>query len=243
MLGFFVAVVVDPGDPAWYLIGPFVLGSLLAGVAVLTTRFRHTCTYVGRDGVAQFTCSGDRGHLKSRSVFLFRDAVELRIAQTLQYVHGVYTGTSYSYDWNDAAGRVRHVIAGRHRSEKGNPPSTDPLHFARAAEVAWTGYLLDQVYGQIEETDTVPFNLADEQWLRLGRGFMILSDGGEEGRRWEAEEIAQVSVKQGNVRIKHRNAREGWFSSDGVFKFSFDKLPNSQLFVHLCGTLVGVPVG
>ena len=144
-------------------------------------------------------------------VFGFRDAAELRTSQTRQYYNGAYTGTTYTYTWSDVGGRKRYVITGRHKSEKASPPSTDPYQFGRAAEIAWTIYLLDETYRAIELRGTVLFNLTGGQWLRLGQGYMIVSTSGD-GEQWNADEIAIVTVAQGVVRIKRpRTHRRGGF--------------------------------
>jgi hypothetical protein len=241
LIGFVIVLAADPFDSIWYVFWSLVLGAGSAIIAVVCTGFKHTCSYVGRDGVARFTCTGNRNNISGEEVFRFRDAAELRTSQTRHYYNGAYTGTSYSHTWNDVGGRKRYVISGRHKSEKGNPPSTDPYQYARAAEVQWTIYLLEETFRTIELNGTVLFNLTGAQWIRLGKGFMILSTGGD-GEQWDAEEISQVNVHQGVVRIKRNDAKEGWFSSAGVFKFSFDSLANAQLFFHLCEKLVGVPV-
>ena len=241
LLGFLIVLAADPFDSVWYIVWSLAFAALFAGIALLCTGFKHTCSYVGRDGVARFTCTGNRDVISVAEVFRFRDAAELRPSQTRHYYNGAYTGTSYSHSWSDVGGRKRYVISGRHKNEKGNPPSTDPYQFARAAEIQWTIYLLDETYRTIELNGTVLFNLTGGQWVRLGKGFMILSTGGD-GAQWEADEISQVNVNQGVVRIKRSDAQEGWFSSQGVFKFSFDSLANAQLFFHLCEKLVGVAV-
>jgi hypothetical protein len=50
-------------------------------------------------------------------------------------------------------------------------------------------------------------------------------------------------VDAGVIRIKRHGAREGWFSSSGVFKFDFTNLGNAQLFFFLVEKVLGVPVG
>jgi hypothetical protein len=241
-VAFFIVNLIEPDSEFWYFFWPLLAAAVGAAIALASTRFKHTCTYVGRDGVARFTCTGNRVNISEAEVFRFRDASELRTSQTRHYHNGAYTGTSYTHTWSDVGGRKRYAITGRHKSEKGNPPSTDPFQFARAAEVQWTIYLLDETYRTIELNGTVLFNLTGGQWVRLGKGYMILSTGGD-GAQWNADEIAMVNVAQGVVRIKRADAQEGWFSSQGVFKFSFDSLANAQLFLHLCEKLVGVAVG
>ena len=151
-------------------------------------------------------------------------------------------GPTFALPGPTSAAGAHFVINGTHKSEKGNPPSTDPYQFGRAAEIAWTIYLFDQTNRQLEINENVLFNLKGNQWIRLGRGYMVVCTGGDE-QTWPADEIALVNVDQGVVRIRRRDAKEGWMSSRGVFKFNFDSLANAQLFFHLCEKVVGVSVG
>ena len=59
LLGGGIVMVCEPED-FWVVVipvGAALIGALIAWAA---TRFNHTCTYVGRDGVARFVCSGSR---------------------------------------------------------------------------------------------------------------------------------------------------------------------------------------
>jgi hypothetical protein len=210
-------------------------------VAHYATRFRHVCCYVGQDGVARLVCSGGRDRLVRREVFRFRDAAELRATQTEEFVNGVYAGTHWKFTWADVGGRERFALRGTHYSRQGSPPPADPYHFARAAEMAWTYYLLGDAGRQVELAGGVRFNVRGGQWIRLGPG-VLSADLGAGPVEWRAEEIAGARVERGAVRILRRDAREGWFSSSGVLQFAFADLANAQLFFHLLGRLVGVPV-
>ena len=75
-------------------------------IVIIATGFSHTCTFVGKKGVARYKCSGNREQT-SGEVFLFEDATELRTAQTRHYTNGAYTGTNYTFTWTDVAGRTR----------------------------------------------------------------------------------------------------------------------------------------
>ena len=44
------------------------------------------------------------------------------------------------------------------------------------------------------------------------------------------------------VSILEPDAKEGWFSSHGVFKFPYGSLANAQLFLILMDKLVGVRI-
>jgi hypothetical protein len=242
LLGAVIVVLATPRGDFWQILWPTV-GSLL-GVAIAygVTRFSHVCTYVGRDGVAKFTCSGSRDRVKNAGTFLFRDALELRTGQTVRFVNGVYQGTDYSFTWTDVGGRPRHTIGGTYRNQKGPPVTSDLYHYGRAAETAWTVYLLTQVQRQVELAGSVAFNLKNGHTLRLAPGKLILQMGGEPVE-WSAEEIGGVQVDKGVVKIKRADAQEGWFSATGVVKFPFDSLANARLFFHLVENLLRVRIG
>jgi hypothetical protein len=225
----------------WRIFWPiaFAVVGLCAGL--VASAFTHSCTYVGRDGAAQFACSGRRDNITTREVFRFRDATELRTSQTMHYKNGVYQNTTYTFTWTDVGGRQRFRINGSHRNKEGNPPAADHYHFARAAEFAWTMYLLDDAHRQVQVAGGVKFQVGKGQWVRLSPGKLSFALGGEE-QEWEADEVGAAIVQQGVVKIKRRDAKEGWFSSTGVLKFSFDNLANAQLFFHLLDKLLGVPV-
>src|SRR5262249_51451932 len=70
------------------------------GMVILCTGFKHTCPYVGKEGVARYTCKGSRDNVTGR-VFTFKDAAELRTQQTRHYTNNVYQGTNYTFTWSD----------------------------------------------------------------------------------------------------------------------------------------------
>ena len=240
LLGGGIVMVCEPED-FWAVaipLGAAAIGLLISWAA---TRFSHTCTYVGRDGVARFVCAGTREHLTTKEVFLFRDAVNLRTAQTHYYRNGVYQNTSFTFTWYDVGGRKRYTITGSHNSQNSTPAPTHYFHFAKAAELAWTVYLLDDVDRQLQLSGAIPFKLTGSQWIRLGKGFLTLGLSGEPVEL-DAADVGAVQVQKGVVRIKRVDAEEGWFSSRGVYKFDFASLANAQLFFHLLNKLVGVRV-
>ncbi len=241
----FTALLVAAARPrgaAPYVFWPSLAGLLAAGIAFLATRFRHQCSYVGREGVARFWCAGDTDRLTRTEVFLFRDAAEMRTSQVRQYVNGAYTGTDYTFTWTDVAGQKRYVFRGRYHSAKGTPKAKDPFHFGRSAEMAWSGYLLPGAFRQLDMDGAVLFLLHRGNWIRLTRSGLLFHFGGKE-EEWDARDLACVSVESGVVRVKRNDAREGWFSSSGVLKFDFTSLGNAQLFFFLVERVLGVPVG
>jgi len=245
-IGIFIAVIVLVAARARvvaaFILFPLVLGGIGALIAWFCTGFKRFCTYVGREGVANFMCEGNRDTLTRQEVFCFRDALELRTAQTRHYYNGAYTGTAYTFTWTDISGVVRFAINGRYKNEKGLPQPTDKFHFAISAESAWTMYLIRQMEAQLQLGSAITFNISRDEWVRVSPGHLRFSFKGQLVD-CPVEEIGEARVDQGMFIIKRVDAKEGWFSSQGVFKFPYNQLANAQLFLILLDKFAGVRLG
>jgi hypothetical protein len=237
-LGIVIALAIK--NAFFQIVVPLSLGGLGLAIVLFATGFKHTCTYAGKDGVARFRCRGSREEVTG-DVFCFKDASELRTSQTRHYTNGVYQGTHYSFSWTDIGGRTRFVISGQHRSEAGTPANKDQYHFATASERAWTIYLLNQVSAQLKMSGTIYFGLGGKNWVKLGERFISLHMSGVT-TECDADDIAEVRIYQGMVEVRRKDAKEGWFSSSGIFKFPYGSLGNAQLFLILMDKVVEVPI-
>src|SRR5262249_12060702 len=173
-----VALSLAVPSPFWQIVLPAGLGTIGMAIVLLSTRFAHTCSYAGSEGVARFHCYGDRDRTTGE-VFLFKDATELRTSQTRHYTNGAYQHTQYAFTWTDVAGRKRFTLSGTYRSEAGTPPARDAFHFAAAAELTWTQYLWVQAQAQLRTSGTIFFGLGGRKWVRLGERYLSLQLGGE----------------------------------------------------------------
>jgi hypothetical protein len=236
-----IVLFAMPREPFWEVFWPTLAALLVVIVATLVTRFSHTCSYVGRDGIAKFKCSGTRDRVKQSELFLFRDATYLRTGQTRHYHNGVYIGTQYFFTWSDSNGRKVHTIGGRYKSAAGTPASTDPFHYGRSAELAFSMFLVPYAQREMDTHGSVAFPLKGRNMLRIGPGRLIILQSNEP-EQWDANDIAAVSVDSGVVKIMRKDAKEGWFSSSGVVKFNFADLTNSRLFLHLMNNMLGIRV-
>jgi len=227
-------------DRAFVLLSPvFALAGFL--ISFLATRFAHNCTYVGVDGIVRLTCKGSFKNLREE-MFLFEDADELRTKQTRHYVNGIYSGTQYEFNWTDPDRRHVFKLRGGHRSEQGTPHARDPYHYAVAAELAWSEHLLDRFRTKLEDGGSIKFALRGSDWIRIGPGLVVLNRRGDK-IDFEGEDIARVRIDQGVVAILEPGAKEGWFSSKGVYKFNYQDLANAQFFLFLMDRLLGVRAG
>lgn len=241
VIGLLISVGAQIRSPFWIAFWPMLLTLILALIAWAVTIFSHTVTYVGRDGLARMTCSGNREQVNSTETFRFEDAHDLRTHTVLHYQNGAYQNTRYTYTWTDINGVTRFVITGSHNSEAGTPASTDPFHFARSGEIAWSNFLLGLAHRQVELGNPIRFNLTGGDWIKLGKESIEFKVGGTKDE-WRVNEVREVRVNAGQVQIRHREAQEGWFSSSGIIKFQYDQLANAQLFFFVMERIVGLPI-
>jgi hypothetical protein len=221
---------------------PLIAGIPTALLTLYFTRFRHHCNYVGERGIAAFACAGNRDNITREDLFLFRDAVELRIGQTRNYYNGVYTGTGYNFTWSDENSTRMHQLSGTYRSEAGTPVPSDPYYFALSAEMAWTMYLFRNMDKVMTTKDTLIFGLRGNDFVEIGSGYLILSQRMQE-IRFEAEQIAAMPIQNGVVAIHEHGATQGWFSSSGIHSFPYQDLGNARFFLYACEKLLGIRVG
>ncbi len=211
----------------------------IAAVATwFSTRFSHTCSYVGSKGFARIRCLGNRHRLRPPDLFLFESAAELRTSQTRQYHNGVYIGTRYSFQWTDANGTKAYKLSGTYRGEKAPPKPKDPFHFAAMAEVAWSSWLFDRLAKELESSGSIRFRLSGKDYVAIGPGFLDVHRKGET-EHLTIDEIGGILVDQGVVKIRRVDAKEGWFSSSGVTKIPYESMANCRLFGLAYSRLIG----
>jgi hypothetical protein len=182
--------------------------------------------------VARFQLYG-RSDRPQEEVMLFRGARELRVLLEEHFQNGMYSQTTYTYEWTDAGGKSCFRIAGGHTARNELPVSTDPYRFARAAEAAWTAYLLPRARAALERGRTVRFPLTKGRWLGVRKGALVLCMGKEE-EAWVADELEALDVIQDTASFRLRGVRRGLvFNSAGEFKFPISKMANARLFFVL----------
>ena len=235
--GFFLEQA-NPADLGFARFLEGLIGLIVFPLIWIATRFHHSCSYVGKLGLARFRCQGDRSRIRSPEVFLFEDAAELRTSQTRHYHNGVYTGTHYSFAWTGPDGAKVFKLSGMYRGEKAPPKAKDPFHFADMAEGVWSAFLLDRSISELESSGSIRFNLSGRDWLAVGPGFLDISRKGAT-ERLTLDDIGGVAIEQGVVKVRRADAKEGWFSSTGVYKFPYDSMANCRLFGLAYSKLVG----
>ena len=214
-----------------------IIGMIALTIAVYYTRFKHSCSYVGKQGMARYTVSGSRDAMPKQLLLEFRYASDLYTGQTRNYYNGVYTGTNYFFKWTDNQGRVLLNLAGRYSSQQGTPKATDPYYFASVGEIAWSEYLLDALQAELEKNGSVEFKVNKHDAVRVGPGFMEFLFGGKQ-QRVDGEALKHISINGGQFSFKTSEAK--WYSGKGKFNFSYQSMANARLFLLVIHSLLGV---
>ena len=206
-----------------------LLAAALSGLLAWLTRFRRHCTYVGERGVARFTTVAPPAVRRSE-VVPFTRAAELRTMIHRHYAGRVCVATEYDFVFLDAARKPMLRIFGECRHAGEGPPSPHEglLHFALAAEAAWTRHLTREALLTLRETGHVEFRISAADRIRLSRGRITFFISRREWT-WTAAEIGEFIIADGSVRISHRDAT----TLRGHVRFPYARLSNAALFLQL----------
>ena len=218
----------------------YVFGSVAALVTfpltIYMTRFKHTCTYVGKAGIAEFTLKGSRDNTPRARVLLFDNCTDVTTWQLRSYTHGIYAGTQYRNIWRDEDGREVFTLKGNYNSEKGTPKGNSPYWFAVAAEIHWNAFAFDRMVKDYESQGYLDFRVKSMDIVRVGNGYLEFTFGGKT-TRLTPDDIKTVSLANGSFTIHTKEAR--WFSSKGKFGFEYGGMGNAKLFLFALERLAG----
>ncbi len=221
---------------------PWVFGlgaaifATLAGLLLVRLLRRPAATWVGERGLARYK----RGlFAPSHEVLRFEEAGELRSQRVRQFVNGAYTGTTYTYTWRDPRGRVLFKIHGQYNDLQTPIGPREPVQFAWAAEEAWSAFRYPVFARQIAQEGFARFPVGAGDFIHVGSGFIELGSRGKT-ERLSREEIADIYFERGALVVKRHGAREGFFSSDGVFRFSVGAMNDFQVFLRVLSEQTGI---
>jgi len=229
------------GNISGRLIGA-VIGALLFGWAFAKRELgRNECTYVGILGVARFS-PNHKGPAQRGQVLLFVDAVDLQTA-----LLGRKHGTHFHYAWRSAQGKVLFKLVGGYYGTQKHIDPDAVFHFARAAEEAWSGYLLPKVLEDIRQSGSYHSQtrrgLIANQHLVVGPGFLDLVTDGKTIHS-AANDIADIVVDRGWIIIRRKDAQDrqinSFDGSHGIIRLSYGCVGNVRVVLTLMSEVVGV---
>lgn len=223
----------------WAFALTFGLGGLIVGIvgpiAAIALLRRPEATFVGKHGIERYR----RGLLfgPKLEVLRFDDASSLKVSRVRQFVNGVYSGTLYDYVWWDAKGKRAFRLNGSYRDD-GKLIASEPVVFAFAAESAWSNHRIAYFDRMIAQQGMARFHCGRD-WLGIGKGFLEIGAGGSQ-QRLAISDLENIHLEQGMLVLKKKGAREGFFSSEGVFRFPVAAMDDFQVFLVVLEEQTGV---
>ncbi len=226
-----VLIGESPFDIICYIAGP------VTGICIWAALgFKHTCSYVGAEGMARYVLKGSLESEPTEEVLVFSEAADLTSSQTRHYTNGIYTGTHYNFTWKAADGSAMLKLYGHYKAKDGFPKEKDPFHFARVGEILWNDHLTDRMQAELEEHGSVEFLVNKNDFVRVGPGFLEFDFKGNV-QQVRADEIKKLNVSSGTFTIHTNDA--GWFGSTGKFSFNYGQLGNASMFIFALERLLG----
>jgi hypothetical protein len=201
--------------------------------------FDHKCSYVGEQGIVEYSIRNSRLAQPQVRLMCFKDAANLYTSRIIRYRNYSYRGTSYTYAWQ-MIGKKAYQLSGSYYKERGWPDDKDYWHFANSAEASWTSYLLQGVNQQLQRLGYIEFPMqGNPKAVRVGNGFLefVLKDDSTQ-RVAVADMKDTDKLQSGIFRFTHKDAR--WWSGKGKYEFNYSNLPNANLFLLCLRQLTGI---
>ena len=213
-----------------------VCGLLTVSIAVLALAALrlHECNYVGEKGLARFPFPGPTFGLvnaKNSGMFLFEQARVLYNGSTRHYTNGIYTGTDTNYSWMDGDGKPVYVMASHYYSYKENPGPEASIHFFRAAELAWTAWVVQKHREELERQGKTGFPLRTGGAIFLTRHGITVREGKNE-TEFLGDSLKSISLQQGQLCLHREGEKAGLFGK-GPYTIAYEQIGNVQALFTL----------
>jgi hypothetical protein len=211
----------------------------LGGVPAALAAFLHgsVCTYVGNLGISRHR----RRFGRSRNeVLLFAPTIELRVTRDAR-MRGRAMHTRVSYEFCDSAGVVLFAI--RTSVTQGVTTAvTSPIHFAEAAERAYSEYVLRAFDAELNEHGFVRFALNAHESVCVGPAYVEVR-AGDKTARLDATMLQSVVVNRGALEIRSEAPSKKEMPAQSIFRIRIEPGHSVHALAVLLQELVGVRMG
>lgn len=204
------------------------------------------CTYVGRNGVALL--SDQLGMKQLNQILVFKDAEALHVSLT-EVIRNINLSRehylTYKFVWTNQSGEKLLKLEGNvqlgwlSRRHVASRLMQELLNFGYAAQVAWTFHLMDRMKKEMSEGQPIRFTLGKKDWVELSKGRIVFRLS-RTTYEHSAEDIEGFRLEEGGFQVRTAGAKKGWFSSEGIYHFSYSRMANALLFVTLFDELIGI---
>ncbi len=130
-----------PVDSVGWCSAIILISAILGGgIGYLATEFSPTCSFVGTEGAAHYSCDAAR-KLVTKWVFMFEQSPHCQHFVIKNYDQlGMYCGSKYKFTFLDPKGEVLYNYEGTYNREFGLPAIEDPFCWVLAIFAAWQQY-------------------------------------------------------------------------------------------------------
>lgn len=213
------------------VMSPMFVGILLLALAWKITSFKYACRFVGAKGIAYVKCTQRRDHIVSTDIVLFRESRGLYVRLGHSFIRSL---DRLHFEFVDGQDQVVHVITVHYNPRLEVSHRQHALHFALAAERAWTQYLLRHRDECRERDGTWAFFFRDGSQARLSDDTLEL-DGPQGTLQINRIQLVEVVVDPGYraIWLIEPGAKFGWFSNVGAHLLWYPNMENAQFFLEL----------
>lgn len=235
-------------NPIWMIIWGIVPFAIAIWSANKGSEFKHTCTFIGVNGFAEFKCKGNRENISNSFEVNFSDITDLLRATEIRKQNFNYASTGFSFVWLNNNKIVKEVND-LHYSKEGNPEKEHTNYWLNDfAERYWTVYLLDNMEKELETKGYIDFSLysfQNEEYVKIP--YIQLSIGYIKFKSVKGDiiynfsEIKKVYTKGTNLFIEHNNYEKKFFFFESGNKNGIPlmNLSNRQFFFRAMELLLG----
>jgi hypothetical protein len=215
----------------WFFV--FFLGGLCALIGLFQLN-QHECSYVGEKGFARLSFPGPLSRFLSKKksgTYTFDQFRALYVNSTRQYINSIYGGTSASFTWVDADGKVVFRLDSSYYSYKEKPHRDRTVHFGRSAEMAWTNYVLPKHLDELNRLGKTGFPFERGGGIFLSRTQITVRRGKEE-TNIPLDWIQSVQVESGLLCI-FRQGDKGGLLGKGPYTITYGEIGNALALLQL----------
>jgi hypothetical protein len=231
------------GDDALFAFFGLVIFGGGAAIYGLIQRRPHECSYVGERGLARFSSrpqKSDRPQF-THGAYAFERFRVLYVEIGTQSYNGAYAGTTVSFLWRDGDGKLVFRSDASYLSLKDTPNRDNALHFGRAAEKAWTEWVLAKHREEFESSGKTGFPIETGGGIFVSRHGITVRQGKNE-TELSRDSIKGISVQSGQLCF-HRDGEKGGLFGKGPLTVSYAQVGNAQAFLRLASDVLNIRVG
>lgn len=164
----------------WYVLDSIVwrciwtaLVVLIGWVVLIIQEFSGTDYFVGTDGYAEFTFSGNRENVIRTEVHTFDESDLLLHGEIRSFTNGIYTGTNYNFSFlsSDPAGvfKQSHGVSSVYKHKEGGSNTGDIIYdFWCRVEQVYTGKMVEKYLKQLESDGEITFQVVQKSSIMKG---------------------------------------------------------------------------